>query len=228
MKPDIPYVEEQFKSLNAMCFGGQLPMLPIQLSNAKTFLGQLVFRRRRLPDGSVKHYDYRLRINTRMDLPEEVVQDTILHEMIHWYIEWKGLKDRSAHGPIFRQIMNAINVRYGRHVSVSHKGTKEQQAQAVDQRPRYHVVAVVQMKDGRTGLKVLPRIVQRICHYHDAVASLPQVARLELYMTCDAFFNRYPNSGALAVHYVDREELQRHLVQARKMVVKGGKVEYAN
>ena len=75
----IPYVERKFEEYNRQMFAGQLPKLPIELSDAKTFLGKCVYRKRRLPNGSVENYDFRLRINTRIDLTEAEVEDTILH-----------------------------------------------------------------------------------------------------------------------------------------------------
>ena len=86
MKATIPYVEKKFEEFNQQMFAGKLPKLPIELSDAKTFLGQIVFKRRKVDDGKEEHYDFRLRINTRIDLPEEEIEDTIIHEMIHYFI----------------------------------------------------------------------------------------------------------------------------------------------
>lgn len=36
----IPYVENKFEEYNQQMFAGQLPKLPIELSDAKTFLGK--------------------------------------------------------------------------------------------------------------------------------------------------------------------------------------------
>ena len=38
MKATIPYVEKKFEEFNPLIFDGKLPMLPIELSDAKTFL----------------------------------------------------------------------------------------------------------------------------------------------------------------------------------------------
>ena len=159
MKADITYIKKKFEEFNKQMFAGKLPMLPIELSNAKTFLGQCVFKIRRLPNGRTEKYDFRLRINTRVDLSEQELEDTVIHEMIHYYIGINQLNDTSAHGQIFRRIMDDINVKYGRHLTITHKVTKEQREQAYEKRQRWHVVAVVEFKDGKTGLKVLPRIV---------------------------------------------------------------------
>ena len=205
-------------------FAGELHKLPIEQSSGKTFLGQCVFKRSRLTNGKTEKYDFRLRINTRIDLPEQELEDTIIHEMIHYYIGINQLNDTSAHGQIFRQIMDAINVRYGRHMTITHKVTKEQREQAYDKRQHWHVVAIVEFKNGKTGIKVLPRIVPRILNYYNKIGAINSVSQIKRYMSNDIFFNRFPNSGALNVTYVDRKELQEHLTDAEKLQCDGKKI----
>lgn len=48
-------------------------------------------------------------------------------------------------------MMNDINERFGRQVTVSHQSTKAQREQAVDKVAHYHVVAVVQLRMGAWG-----------------------------------------------------------------------------
>ena len=105
MKADRQYIEKKFEEFNRQMFAGKLPPIPIELSDAKSFLGQWVFKIRRTLFGKTEKYDFRLRINTRIDLPEQDIEDTIIHEMIHYYIGVNQLKDTSAHGQIFRQIV---------------------------------------------------------------------------------------------------------------------------
>ena len=211
MKPTIEYIEKKFGEFNHLIFDDRLPLLPIQLSNAKSFLGMLVYKKRRKPFGRVEKYDFRLRISTRMDLPEAEVEDTIIHEMIHYYIDFNGIKDTSAHGQVFRQMMSDINTRFGRHISITHKSTPEQRQQLVDTRKRWHVVAVVKFHDGRTGIKVLPRIRQRIITYRNLILTSKEIKDVELYMSNDPYFNTYPVSSALKVHIVEPSEFESHL-----------------
>ena len=221
MKATIPYIEQKFDEYNRQIFGGRLPKLPVELSDAKTFLGQCVFKKRRKPFGKTERYDFRLRINTRLDLPEQDVEDIIIHEMIHYYIGYNQLKDSSAHGPLFLGIMNEINRKYGRHLTVSHKSTQEQREQLQDRRSRYHVIAVVTFHDGRTGIKVLPRVVRSILHYYNHVLASRDIASIQLYMSNNVFFNRYPNSSALKVHFLEADDISRHLEGAERMACDG-------
>ena len=97
--------------------------------------------------------------------------------------------------------------------------TKEQRV-----KPRYHVVALVRMTDGRTGLKVLPRIEQRILHYYQAAMRSTGVASVALYMACDAYFERFPNSSVLRVHFLPEEEILPHLQQAEVLKTDGRRI----
>ncbi len=221
MEITIPYIKRKFEEFNQQMFAGKLPMLPIKLSNAKTFLGMCCFKKRKDENGNVILYDFVLRINTRVEVPENVFEDTIIHEMIHYYIGYNQLKDTSPHGELFHTIMNGINEKYGRHISVSHDPTKEQKEQLYDTRKRWHVVAVVRFHDGRTGIKVLPRIVQRITNYYNKVLGAKEVASIQLYMSCDVFFNRFPNSSALNVCFLEESEIASHLKDAEQMECDG-------
>lgn len=226
MKATIPYVEKKFDEFNHQMFGGKLPKIPIMLSDAKSFLGQCVYKRHKDSKGNIVCYDFQLRVNVRLDLPENVVEDTIIHEMIHYYIHYNQLKDNSAHGSLFRKMMNDFNMKFHRNITISHHSTKEQKEELVDKRQRYHVVAVVTFHDGKVGIKVLPRVLPSILNYYNQVSSVKDVAGVQLYMSNDIFFNRYPNSSALKVHFLDVSILQEHLATAEKMECDGKSIHY--
>ncbi|MBR1941541.1 MAG: SprT-like domain-containing protein [Bacteroidaceae bacterium] len=211
MTPTIPYIEKKFGEFNQLIFAGKLPKIPIVLSDAKTFLGKCVWKKRRGNDGKVEYYDFRLRINTRLDLPETEWEDILIHEMIHYYIGLNRLEDASSHGPLFTHLMKTINERYGRNITVSFKGTAEQREQLIDQKQRYHVVALMKLQNGKTGIKVLPRVLPSILKFYNAATVSKEVQSVKLYMTNDIFFNRFPSSAALKVHFVDEAEVLSHL-----------------
>ena len=211
MKPTIDYIEKKFREFNHLIFDDKLPLLTIQLSNAKTFLGMLVYKKRKTLFGKQEPYDFRLRISTRLDLPENEVEDTIIHEMIHYYIHFNGIKDTSAHGKVFRQMMNDINQRFGRNITITHKSTPEQKQQLANSRKSWHVVAVVKFHDGRSGIKVLPRIRQRIIAYRNGVLMNREIKSVDFYITNDPYFNAFPNSSALKVHILDTSKYEHHL-----------------
>ena len=142
MIPTLPYIQQHFDAYNVRFFNGSLPPIPIKLSNARTFLGKVTFVKRRnfsltswlfssgaSSVGEWTYSNFKLRINTRYDLPEELIQDTILHEMIHYYIAVNHLRDTSTHGQLFRSEMKRINAEGNRHITISYRLTPEQLAQ---------------------------------------------------------------------------------------------------
>ena len=224
MKATIPYVEKKFGEFNRLIFDGKLPMLPIELTNAKTYIGACVYKRRRGLFGQIKLYDFKLRISTRFDLAENVIEDTIIHEMIHYYISINNIKDTSTHGKVFRQIMNSVNERFGRNITISHKATDEEKEQLCGTKRRWHVVAVVSLDNGRTGVKVLPRVMPKIIDFCRQLSMVKPVKSYKLYLTDEPFFNRYPTSTALRIIYVEKELLDKHLASAEQLVIENDRV----
>ena len=206
MRPTADFLEKRFGDFNQAYFGGTLPPIPILLSDVKSYAGVYVHHRHatRVPP--------HIKINIRMDLPCEVYEDTLLHEMIHYAIDLSGKRDDAPHGTLFMQMMERINMEGGRHISISHslpRGTTDH----IDRRPRWHVVAVLTTTQGPM-VKVLPLIAQRIWRYYDAVIESPEISEIRFFMTRNPYFNRYPVSGVFTAHLIDSDELERELSDA--------------
>jgi len=211
MVPDIPFIQASFDHFNELIFSGRLPKIPVALSKAASYVGLCTFKTRRHLFGRAEHYDFKLRFSTRFDLPENEVEDTVIHEMIHYYIRLNNIKDTSAHGKVFRQMMEQINSAYGRHITVSHRTTKEQREAALDKRPRLRYIAIVTFKDGRQGLKLLPHDERKVTAYHRALMRSRQVSSIDYYEGSDPWFNRFPTSSAFNVIMAPMEEVKEHL-----------------
>ena len=211
MIPTVPYIEAKFDEFNALIFGGRLPRIPVALSNAASYVGLCTYKTRRHLLGRMEYYGFRLRISKRFDLPEQEVEDTIIHEMIHYSIRLDGIKDTSAHGKVFRQMMDHVNSTFGRHVTISHHTTKEQREAALDKRPRERTVAIVTFKDGRRGLKLLPCNEQKVNAYNRALMRSGQVRGIDYHHTSDPWFNRFPTSSAFNVIFAPMDEVEEHL-----------------
>ena len=206
MKPTVEYIQTHFDAYNRQFFGGQLPTLPIKLSHAKGFLGKVTFvRKRQGLFGGYRNEDFVLRINVRIDLPEEVVQDTILHEMIHYYIAVNQLRDTSTHGRLFRAEMARINEQGHRHITISHRLNEEQRAQARIHKVR--AVAIVHFSDGKTGVKVVPKQEKHIRYWHRMAQRRFSIDSIEWHMTDDPYFAQFPSSIAMKIFLVKPEEL---------------------
>lgn len=208
MTPTVEYLKERFDTFNRMCFDGALPRIPIKLSRARTFVGRLIYRPVRDWRGRVvRREDFVLRISTYFDLPEAEIEDTLIHEMIHYWIAWKGIKDTSSHGKEFRRIMKEINALHGRHLTISHKSTPEEQDR--DTRVRDHYFCISQLADGRTALTVAAQPC--IARIRRAFRWSPTVRSQTWYHSRDPWFNRYPHCRSPKIFPVDPAVLQPHL-----------------
>ena len=162
-----------------------------------------------------KHFsNFALRISKRFDFTEQELQDTLIHEMIHYYISYNQLQDSSAHGQLFRQMMNDINEKYGRHITLSHRSSREERLQVIGSKPRPRVFAIIEMCDGDQYIKCVPRIKQRIESMHRHLTSSPEVRSLKWYFSTDPYFALFPSSMGRKVQKIDPVELQPHLMNA--------------
>ena len=214
MIPTVEYLEERFGTFNELCFDGALPRIPIKLSNARSFVGRLQYRPVRDWRGRVvRKEDFLLRISTRFDLPEAEIEDTLIHEMIHYWIALEGLKDSSTHGKIFRAKMKEINEKHGRHLTISHRTSPEELDR--DTRVSQHYFCVSKLADGRTAITVAASTcvsrIRRAFRWSSTIRSQAW------YSSTDPWFNRFPRCRTPKLFPVDPATLQTHLENAEAL-----------
>ena len=210
MIPNIAYVRKKFEEFNHQCFEGSLPQIPIRMSNARNYLGAVQYKVKRNLVGSLEYSNLVLRISMRFDLPKKEVEDTILHEMIHLYIYVNGIKDSSAHGEVFRLMMNEINTKFGRNISIRHHRTDK--VSNTDRKEKPHVVCVTRLNDGKRFVTVCART--RVIDIYNVFNRSPQVSEMQWFYTTDPFFNRYPNSLTPKVYKIADKDLDKHIKSA--------------
>lgn len=222
MRPTVEYIEGRIRELNALCFGGELPMLPVVVSTGARRLGALSYRRKRGLLG-YRNVDFKMTISTRYDFSEEQIRDTICHELIHYFIAWKGIKDTSAHGRVFRQMMEEINRRHGFKMTVSHRLTDEEVMSAA--RTKLFLVCVSTLADGRKAITVAART--RLFDLWDSLPMLPGVVKTEWFATRNPFFGRYRASQSPRAYYIEEVLLVQHLADAKPLVRVGDTISVA-
>ncbi len=220
MKPTQAYIEQKFAAFNELCFDGKLPEVPIRMSRARSYLGQLAFKRRRVLFRGWVYSDFVLRISTCLDMPETEVEDTLLHEMIHLYICSNQLKDSSVHGHLFRRMMADINHRFGRHITISHRKSKEDQAQ--DTQRRAHFICVSTLQSGELGITIAAK--SRLFRLWDAVGRFAEVTETRWLLSYDPYFNRFPRALTPKIYRVDNAELREHLTTAKPLIRQGNTI----
>lgn len=189
-----------FRQFNADYFDDSLPMPRLALSKARTRLGTMSCKCHRRLTKRV-YTDFCIRISIFYDCTEREYKETLLHEMIHYYITYNNIADTSAHGRVFHSMMNRLNNDHGWHITVSssmrgHRPS-DPQAQATS---AYLVLAIV-LKNGDRLLSVVsPRSARRV----DTMARMADaIADHRWYMTHDSYFANFTRVRSLRAHRVD-------------------------
>ena len=223
MVATIGYVKERFERFNREIFAGRLPEIPVELNDSIRTIGQCKYTSTTIGD-SRKHDSFRLSFSTRFDLPERDLEDVIIHEMIHYFILYNGLADSGPHGRIFKAIMQSVNKKFGRNLSVKYNEAERTPLTMVDSKKRWHIIAAIHLKSGKTGLKVLPRVIPKVIAYYNACTRLPEVEYVKLYLHDNPFFNKYPTSTALHIYNIEKAILEENLKSARPLEITGNKI----
>lgn len=205
----LEYARDRFAHFNGLIFEGALPPVEIRLSRARGFLGKLEYRKVCGLFGRVKRCEgFVMKISTACDLPQDELDDVIIHEMIHYHIALSGVRDRSAHGPVFRAMMKDINARYGRHITISHRRT-ELQVQVPD-RERYIIVS--RFKTGELGVTVCAQT--RLQSIRRMLPRCYDIESMTCYRSRDPFFARFPRSIKPRIYRAPQAELLSRLLGA--------------
>lgn len=214
MKASVEYLQRKFEVYNKLMFGGVLPSLPISVGYARRAMGGLYFKKRRSLLGKTRFSDFKLVISGQYDLPEDELDDVLIHEMIHYSILYNQQKDSSAHGVLFRAKMNDINKRFGRHISISRRNGLSSAASS--SKPAVHYVCVSLFDDGRWGVTCVAK--PRIALFRKQLPQAFKLKSTEWWITDDPFFNRFPRVRSLKIFLADKSDLDEHLRSARKII----------
>ncbi len=214
MIPTLEYVTQKFAEYNATIFNSELAPLPIKLSRARTFVGITSYHRKRKLLGGEQKYNFSLRFSTCFDLTESEWQDVIIHEMIHYYIGSRQIKDTSAHGAVFRKMMNDINQRFHRNITISmHKA--QTISTGLPTSPIYF--CVITFSDGKTGVVRVAKT--RLYKFHILLAMQISAKRIAWYVSRDEYFAKFKRCNSpRRIQIVPIEELQSHLKNCKPLV----------
>lgn len=190
-----------FDTFNRQYFNGELPLPRLALGNSRTRLGSMSCRRRRTLTGW-RFSDFAIRLSTYYDCTEREMQTVLLHEMIHYYIAWKGIRDDAPHGSVFRSIMNRLNTRHGWDISVSAsmRGRKTA-APHNDRRPR--LVLALENSRGECFLTVVnPRYAAQL---KSRLKNATDATQRAWFVSTDPFFSDFTTVRSLRARKVKRE-----------------------
>lgn len=203
MRATLPFLEDRFDTYNQEIFRGELPRPLMHISSARSFMGQFKVERQRSITGKIKE-TYHLTLSERYDLDEDTLEDVVIHEMIHFLIHYKKVMDSSSHGKHFRELMNEINRRFGRHITLSHRCTKKELES--DSAKAHSIVCLCTMTDGR---KLVCRVSQsKVFEIHRSFQEWDKVKKEEWYWVYGSYFNRYRRVLTPRLFSVDKEGLE--------------------
>ena len=203
MRATIEFLEDRFIRFNRDIFNGTLPLPIMHISQARSFMGQFKVERQTSLLKKPKE-TYHLTLSNRYDLEEATLEDVVIHEMIHYLIHYKKIKDSSSHGRHFREFMTEINRRFGRHITVSHRCTKTELES--DAAKAHSLVCLCTMTDGR---KLVCRASQsKVFEIHRAFQEWDKVEKEEWYWVYGSYFNRYRRVLTPRLFSVDNEGLE--------------------
>lgn len=202
MRATLEFLEDRFDRFNLDIFRGELPRPLMHISSARSFMGQFKTERKRLLPGKQQE-TYHLTLSDRYDLDAAVLEDIVIHEMIHFFIHFRKIKDDSSHGPQFRKMMNDVNRTFGRHITVSHRCSKQELES--DSAKAHSLVCLCTMSDGR---KLVCRASQsKVFELHRAFQEWDKVVEEEWYWVYGSYFNRYRRVLTPRLFSIDAEGL---------------------
>ena len=108
-----------FNEWNKKAFNNKLPIPSFEVMSTKSLLGQ--FRWRKI---SSNEMGYTIRMSNYFDRPYEDFVDTMVHEMLHYYIRYNNIKDTSSHGREWKKLAAEFNEKFGLNIARAGKATK--------------------------------------------------------------------------------------------------------
>lgn len=214
----IDILHAWFRQFNADYFGDELPVPRIALSKARTRLGSLTYSRVLRLSGW-KYTDFVIRISIYYECTEREFQETLLHEMIHYYIMYKRITDTSSHGKEFRQIMQRLNSEHGWHITVSTSMHKHKLTPShPESSPASFLVLALVLDDGTRMLSV---VNVRSALKVDALARRThRIADHRWYMSQDPYFRDFTCVRSLRARRVSIDVYNEKTAAMQPLVLK--------
>lgn len=104
-----------FNECNKKYFNGSLPSPKYGLMNKLNILARFECNKNKKREKPIKWQE--IKFSDCYDFPEDVFRNLMVHELIHYYIAWNGIKDNKDHGKEFMRIANELNTKYNLNVT---------------------------------------------------------------------------------------------------------------
>ena len=212
MRPTLDYLVERFDYFNQLCFDGELQRPPIKLNTRYATMGQTCGECCVYDDGTILWKNLRIEISVRRDLPEYEYIDTLVHEMIHYYVMTNNLQDDSPHGTLFRQKMEEITMNYGIRITIAFDPSDEEM---VNTRTRNRYVVTAESNDGHMLVAVVAR--NKVFQFWDYIPKMDGVSNVHWYVSDRQIFEKFPVAVSPRLFNIDADKLHHYLTGAKEL-----------
>lgn len=216
MRAELQFLYEKFNEFNANIFNNRLPAINIRIDHAGRRLGCLMTRNRNLTYRQAPQ-NYTIQISDRFDLPQPMLEDILIHEMIHFELAVEEVTDTSSHGRLFKQRMAEINRTHDRHVSVRSTLPKDIVRTDLRLQKMYFITCYIAAQHVRGYMRCATASIFRI--YRQLQAD-KRVSDIRIFGTTDPFFNMMPNSRTIKIYELSDEYAAR-LEQGVELTITG-------
>jgi len=212
MRPTLDYIIEKFDYYNQLCFDGKLKRPPILLNTRYSAMGQTGGLGEIDENGKIHWSELRIEISVRRDLPEYEYIDTLVHEMIHYYIMSNDMEDDSPHGRLFRQKMEEITNKHGIRITIQYDPSEEIM---IATRTRNRYICVAETTDGHTYFAVVAR--NKLFQFWELIPQIEGVSEVRWYVSDRQIFENVPVAVSPALIPIDAGKIHHYLTGAREL-----------
>lgn len=115
MIADFKTMSKMFTECNKLYFNKSLPMPNFDTINKLNTLAKFLYNKDKKGKHPIKWQI--IKFSDCYDYTEQDFREMMVHEMIHYYIAWNGIKDNKDHGKEFMKIANELNEKYNLNIT---------------------------------------------------------------------------------------------------------------
>ena len=108
-------MSKMFSECNEKYFDGILPVPYLNTMNKMKILARFEYNKDKGGKYPIKWQE--IKFSDCYDYSEQDFREMMVHEMIHYYIAWNGIKDNKEHGNEFMRIANHLNEKYNLNIT---------------------------------------------------------------------------------------------------------------
>ncbi len=212
MELTVKILREWFGHFNTEYFNDEMPEPRLLVSSARTQLGQVSCRRVR--KGLFRGYTttgFTIKVSDYYEMSEHEYQQTLLHEMIHYYIAYTGARDSSAHGRLFRQLAERINRAGDWKITVSSRTDKY--AVRNQKTDALYLLVVIETSDHHYYLSVVNPSYRNYVNQQALRSTM--VVNHHFIVSNDSKYATWPKSRSLRGRRISEDEYRKMMIFAK-------------